>query len=85
MYLVTCYRVGGVDVSDIPSLDLLLNRKLASNYMADLRRQGITLNDKNNPVPENIPYQETQQLNPLNLESRKNCLSKVVQTFIPHL
>ena len=63
------HRVGGVDTLDLPSLDSGRYSDLTSDNMADLRYQGITVYEKNNPEPENIPDQVPQQVNPLNCRS----------------
>ena len=63
--LVVNHRVGGVEVSDLLDLVSGSNSKLTAKIMADLRYQGIAVNDKTNPVRESIPYKLTQQLNPL--------------------
>ena len=48
-------RVGGFEFSDLPCLALGRNLNLASNDMADIRRQGITVDDGNEPDIKNIP------------------------------
>ena len=60
--LVAYHRVSGIDALDLSSLDLVRNSNLISNNMAYLRHQGITVDDDNNPEPENIPDKFPQQL-----------------------
>ena len=56
-YLVVKQRVGGVESSDLPCLASGQNLNLTSDDMADQRRQGNAVDDKNDPAPENIPYE----------------------------
>ena len=44
----------GVEISDLPCLVSGNNSNLTSEDMADLYRQGIAVNDNNNPEAENI-------------------------------
>ena len=60
--LVAYHRVSGIDALDLSSLDLVRNSNLTSDNMAYLRHQGITVDDDNNPEPENIPDKFPQQL-----------------------
>ena len=53
-------RVCGVEFSDLPRLDSRQKLNLTSDDMDDLQRQGIDVDDKNGPSPENIPYEVTQ-------------------------
>ena len=53
-------RVGGVVISDLPCLASGRNSNLTSDYMADIRRQGVAVDDDNDPTPENIPYEVPQ-------------------------
>ena len=48
-------RVGGAEILDLPCLASGRNLKLTSDDMADLQRQGIAIDDNNDPAPENIP------------------------------
>ena len=41
----------GVGISDLPCLASGHNSNLISEYMSDLRRQGIAVDDKNDPSP----------------------------------
>ena len=54
--LVVEQRIGSVEFSGLPCLALGRNSNLTSNYMADIQRQGISLDDDNEPDPDNIPY-----------------------------
>ena len=44
-------RVGGVEFSYLPCLASGQNSNLTSDDMADLRRQGIAVDDENDPAP----------------------------------
>ena len=54
-YLVVKQRVGGVEFSYLPCLASGQNSNLTSDDMADLWQQGISVDNNNYPVPENIP------------------------------
>ena len=64
------HGVGGVDTSYFPSLDLGRNLNLTADSMIHIRYQGISVDNKNDPVPENILDQVPQKVNPLNLKSK---------------
>ena len=55
-------RVCGVEISYLPYLASGHNLNLTSEYRADLWRQVITINDNNNPSPENINVPKTNSL-----------------------
>ena len=57
------YRVGGADFSNLPYLALGEILSLTPDSMADLRRQGIDVDDDNDPAPDNIPYEVSQPSN----------------------
>ena len=57
------HRVSGVEFSYLSCLVMGRNSNLTSNKMADLRCQGITVDNDNNPYPDNIPYQVPQAEN----------------------
>ena len=61
--LVVEHRVGGVDLLDLPCLALGKKSNLNSNDMADLWRQGISVNDDTDPDPGNIPYEVPHMVN----------------------
>ena len=46
-------RVCGVEISDLPCLVSGHNSNPIYEDMADLRRQGMSVNDNNDPAPEN--------------------------------
>ena len=48
--LVVEKRFVGVEFSDLPFLALGGNPNLTSNDMANIRHQGISVDDKNNPA-----------------------------------
>ena len=48
-------RVYDVEIWDLPCLASGHNLNLTSEEMADLWRQGIAVDDNNDPAPENIP------------------------------
>ena len=48
-------RVCGVEISDLPCLASGHNSNLTSEDMADLWRQGISVDDNNDPYPGKIP------------------------------
>jgi hypothetical protein len=48
-------RTDGVDEVNIP---FARNSNLTADDMAELRRQGITIDDDTDPAPENIPIPE---------------------------
>ena len=45
----------GVEISDLPCLDSGHNLNLTSEEMADIRHQGIAVDDDNDTAPGNIP------------------------------
>ena len=47
-------RVCGVEISDLSCLVSGHNPNLTSEDMADIQKQGIAVDDNNNPDPENI-------------------------------
>ena len=47
-------RLGGVEISDLPCLASGQNSNFTSDDMADLRRQGIAVDDNSDPVPEKL-------------------------------
>ena len=47
-------RVVGVEISGLPCLASGRSSRLTSDYIADLRRQGIAVDDKNDPTPLKI-------------------------------
>jgi hypothetical protein len=53
-------RVGGVDSVDIP-IPVPRNSNLSADDLADLRRQGIAVDDDNDPAPENVPARQAPQ------------------------
>ena len=55
--LVVEQRIGSVEFSGLPCLALGRNSNLTSNYMADIQRQGISLDDDNEPKVISSPYQ----------------------------
>ena len=63
-------KVGGVELSVLPSLDSGRKLNLPPNNMADLSFQFITVGDESNPDPENIPYELPQTVNNLNLKAK---------------
>ena len=48
-------RVCGFEISDLPCLASGHNSSLTSEDMADIRCQGIAVDDDEDPSPENIP------------------------------
>ena len=48
-------RLDGAEANDMPSLLSGRTTNLLSEDMAELRRQGIAIDDDNDPAPENIP------------------------------
>ena len=60
------HRVGGVDASDLPILDLGRNLNLTAGDMADFRHQGTTVDNGNDPYTGNIPDQVKNQVIHLN-------------------
>ena len=48
----------GVEISYLPCLASGHNSNLTSEDMADLQRQGISVNNENDPSPQNIPVTE---------------------------
>ena len=60
------HRVGGVDFSYLPSLDLGGNLDLISSDMFDIGHHGITADDESNTTTENIPYQVPHPVYPFN-------------------
>ena len=50
-------RTDGAEENDAPNLLLGRTLNLRSEEMEELRRQGIYINDDNNPAPENAPIQ----------------------------
>ena len=48
-------RVCDVEISDLPCLASGHNSNLTSEDMDDIQRQGIAVDDDNDPVRENIP------------------------------
>ena len=52
--MATEQRVGSVEFSDLPRLDLAQNSNLTYDDMADIRHQGIYVDDTNDPEPGNI-------------------------------
>ena len=50
--LVVQHRVCGVEFSDLPCLNSGQNSNLTSNDVADLWRQGISVDDDNEPAPD---------------------------------
>ena len=65
-YLVVDHKVGGVDTSYSPSLDLGGKLNLTENDMAYLMHQGIAVYNDNEPVQDNITYQLLHKDNHLN-------------------
>ena len=59
----------GVEISDLLCLVSGHNLNLTSEDMADLRRQGIAVNDDNEPATENIPVPENTPLTQLEEEN----------------
>ena len=53
-------RVSGFEFSDLPCLDLGKKSNLTSDDMADIRNQGIAVDDENYPYPEKITYDVPQ-------------------------
>ena len=49
-------RVDGVEFLGLPCLASGQKSNLTSDDMADLQRQVISVDDNNDPTPENIPY-----------------------------
>ena len=47
--------VCGVETSDLPCLASGRNSNFTSDDMADLRRQGVAVDDENKPAHQNIP------------------------------
>ena len=48
-------RVCGVEISYLPCLASGYNSNLTADYMIDLRCQGISVDNDNDPAPKNIP------------------------------
>ena len=63
------HRVCGVDFLDLPCLVSRINLNLASNYMLDLRYQGISVDYENDPYPYNIKNEVPQPVNSFNSKS----------------
>ena len=53
-------RIGGAEFLDLPCLASGNVLNLASDDMADLWRRDITVDDDNEPVPDNMSYEVTQ-------------------------
>ena len=53
-------RVCGVETSDLPCLDSGRNSNFTSDDMADVRHQGVAVDDDNNPAPQNIPLPQLE-------------------------
>ena len=68
IYLAVKHRVGDVEFLDLPILASGENLNLTANDMADLRYQGIAVDDDNDPDTENIPYQVPHPVNSLNFK-----------------
>ena len=66
--LVVKQRNGGVSFSDLPCLASGKNLKPTSNKLEDIRRQGITVDNENNPDLQNIIDEAPQSMNAFNWE-----------------
>ena len=51
-------RVFSAEISDLPCLTSGNNSNLTYDNMADIKHQGIAVDDDNNLDPENIPFPE---------------------------
>ena len=60
------HRVDDFDAFDLPNLALRQNYNLAAHNIIYLRRQYIAVNYDNEPDPDNILDQVSQEFNPLN-------------------
>ena len=81
-------RVCGVEILDLPCLASGKNPNLTSDDMADLRRQGIAVNDNNNPDPKTIPAPENSLSKTgrgLQLEKGRNHIPEAIKQFTQHL
>ena len=65
LILLVEQRVCGVEILDLPCLASGHNLNLTSEDMADLRRQGISVNNENDPFPKNIPVPRNTPLTQL--------------------
>ena len=61
-------RVCDVEILDLPCLASGHNSNLTSEDMADIRRQGISVDENNDPEPENIPVPKNIPLTQLEEE-----------------
>ena len=50
-------RADGAEANDAPTLLSVRKSNLRSEDMVELRRQGISIDDDNDPTPENVPRQ----------------------------
>ena len=57
--------VRGIEISDLTCLASGHNSNLTSEYMADLWFQDINVDNKNDPVPQNIPVPKNKPLTQL--------------------
>ena len=53
----------GVEISDLPCLASRHNLNLTSEDMADIQRQGISVEEYDDPSPKNIPLQQLEEDN----------------------
>ena len=60
------HGVGGVEFSDFPCLSSGQNSNLTSDDIADLRHQGIAVDDEKGPSAENITYEVPRKVNDFN-------------------
>ena len=58
--LVVEYRFVVVQFLDLPCLDLGIDSNLTSKDMGDIRLQGVSIDDENDPDMEKIPYKVPQ-------------------------
>ena len=63
------HRVGGADFLDLSCLVSGINLNLTSNYMVDIRYQGISVDYENDPDPYNITNEVPQPENYFNSKS----------------
>ena len=53
-------KVSGGEFSDLPCLNLGENPNLTSYDMDDIRKQEVSVDDENDPSPDNIPDEVPQ-------------------------
>ena len=78
-----------VEIFDFPCLASGNNSNLASEDMADLQRQVISVEDNNDPSPKQIPVSEKLSLTTNGIEEkldiRSNNFPEVIKKFTQHI